>query len=328
MRVISVLSVMLAAFGAQGAAAADNVSPDKYPHRPVRWIVPYTPAGTTDILARIMSQWLTQHTGQQFVVDNRPGAGNNIGTELAVKAAPDGYTVFLVNPANAINATLYINLNFNFIRDIAPVAGIARVPNVMTVNPKVPANTVAEFIAYAKENPGKVNMASSGNGTSVHLSGELFMSLTGTRFVHVPYKGGGPAMIDLLAGNIHLIFATAASSISFIKAGKTRALAVSTAKRSALVPDLPTVAEAGLKGFEANNWNAFYVPTGTPRPVMNQLNKVLAETLYAPDIKEFLFKQGLDAAPGTPEELTKYMRSEYAKWGKVIKAAGLKGLEG
>src|SRR5688572_22963537 len=251
---ISIALACSAAMGMSHAEAAEK-SADKgangatsYPTRPVRWVVPYPPAGTTDILARIMSDWLTQRTGQQFVVDNRPGAGNNIGTELAIKSAPDGYTVFLVNPANAINATLYQKLPFNFLRDMDPVAGLVRVPNVMETPVSFPAKTVKEFIEHAKKNPNKVNMASSGSGTSVHLSGELFKSMAGIDMQHIPYKGAGPALIDLVAGQVHVLFDNLPSSIGHIKGGRLRALAVTTARPSPALPGVPAVADT-LPGY-------------------------------------------------------------------------------
>src|ERR1700733_5041802 len=216
---------------------------DDYPNHPVRWLVGYPPGGSTDICARLIGQYLSEHLGQQFLIENKPGAGNNLATEMAAKSAPDGYTVFLVNPANAINATLYNNLSFNFIQDMAPVAGFIRVPNVMEVNPSVPAKTVAEFIAYAKANPGKVNMASSGVGTSVHLSGALFMMMTGVNMVHVPYRGASPALVDMLADQVQVMFDNLPSSIAHIQAGRLRALAVTTTTRAKALPDVPTVAE-------------------------------------------------------------------------------------
>src|SRR5580700_5408276 len=249
-----------------GAARADD-----YPSRSVRWLVGYPPGGSTDICARLIGQYLSEHMGQQFVIENKPGAGNNLATEMATKADPDGYTVLLVNPANAINATLYKNLTFNFIRDMTPVAGIIRVPNVMEVNPNVPAKTVAEFISYAKANPGKVNMASAGVGTSTHLSGALFIMMTGTELVHVPYRGAAPAIADLLGGQVQVLFDNLPSSIGHIKGGRLRALAVTTAKRSATLPDVPTVAET-VPGFEASVFYGLAVPKGTPRAIIDKLN--------------------------------------------------------
>ena len=243
--------------GASSACALD------YPNRPVRWIVSYTPGGGTDITARIMAAWLSERLGQQFVIENKPGAGNNIGTEAAIHAAPDGYTLMLVNPANAINATLYPKLTFNFMRDMAPVGGIMRVPNVMEVTPSFPAKTVAEFIAYAKANPGKINWATSGNGTSVHLSGELFKIMTGVQLTHIPYKGSAPALTDLIAGTVDVIFDNMPPSLPHIKAGKLRALGVTTAQRSSVLPDVPTISET-VEGYEASAFFGLAVPKGTP----------------------------------------------------------------
>src|SRR5271170_3149594 len=231
------IAIACAALGAAGAARADS----DYPNHAVRWLVGYPPGGATDIVARLIGQYLSEHLGQQFAVENKPGAGNNLATETAVNSPPDGYTLLLVNPANGINATLYKNLSFNFIRDMAPVAGIMRVPNVMEVNPNVPAKTVAEFIDYAKANPGKVNMASSGVGTSVHLSGALFMMMTGTDLIHVPYRGAAPALTDMLGGQVQVMFDNLPSSIGHIQGGRLRALGVTTATRAKLLPDVPTV---------------------------------------------------------------------------------------
>jgi tripartite-type tricarboxylate transporter receptor subunit TctC len=325
---VSALVIVLACSGLQGlvgnVAAADKPASDNnYPNRPVRWIVPYTPAGTTDILARIMSQWLTQHTGQQFVVDNRPGAGNNIGTELAIKSAPDGYTLFLVNPANAINATLYTNLPFNFLRDMEPVAGLMRVPNVMEVPVSFPARSVAEFIAHARKNPGKVNMASSGAGTSVHLSGELFKSMTGIQMQHVPYKGSGPALIDLIGGQVDVLFDNLPSSIGHIKAGKLRALGVTTAKRSSALPDVPTVADA-VPGYEASAWFGMGAPKGTPAAIVQKLNREINAALADPAMKAKLAELGGEPIASTPADFWKLHTAETEKWAKVVRASGAK----
>ena len=246
MKRLTGLALVLCALIGLGAARAED-----YPTKPVHWIVGYPPAGTTDILARVVGAALTEELGQQFVIENRPGAGNNLGTEMVARAAPDGYTILLVNPANGINATLYKHLNFNFLRDIAPVAGITRVPNVMEVTANFPAKTVEEFIAYAKANPGKINMASSGNGTSVHMSGEMFMAMTGIKMAHVPYKGAGPALVDLIAGTTDVMFDNLPSSINFIRQGKLRALAVTTDTPSPFLPGMPTVG-ATVKGYEAS----------------------------------------------------------------------------
>jgi tripartite-type tricarboxylate transporter receptor subunit TctC len=318
----NVLTIALACCA--GLTAASSVyAAETYPTHPVRWIVPYTPAGTTDILARIMSQWLTQRTGQQFVVDNRPGGGNNIGTELAIKSPPDGYTVFLVNPANAINASLYTKLPFNFLRDMEPVAGLVRVPNVMEVPRAFPAKTVPEFIAYAKKNPGKVNMASSGSGTSVHLSGELFKAMTGIEMQHVPYKGAGPALIELIAGQVHVLFDNLPSSIGHIKSGELRALAVTTLKRSPALPDVPTVNDS-VPGYEASAWFGMSVPKGTPPAIIQKLNREINAALADPTMKARLAELGGDPIAGSPAEFWKLHAAETEKWAKVVKFAGAK----
>ncbi|MGH8641996.1 MAG: Bug family tripartite tricarboxylate transporter substrate binding protein [Burkholderiales bacterium] len=309
------LAAIAMVVAAMPAGAAD------FPTKPVRLVIGFAPGGGTDVTARALSIKLSGMLGQQVIVDNRPGHSGTIAADIVSKATPDGHTVLLGTIALVINPSLSKKMPFDTFKDLMPVTQAVDSTNILIVNPSVPAKSVKELIALAKSKP--LNAGSSGIGGTGHLAVELFNLQAGTKITHVPYKGGGPAMIDLLAGNIQLIFATAASSISHIKSGKTRALAVTTAKRSELVPDLPTVAEAGLKEFEANNWNAFLVPANTPRPTINRLNKELSTALLAPDIKDFLFKQGLDAAPGTPEALAKYMRSEYAKWAKVIKAAGI-----
>jgi tripartite-type tricarboxylate transporter receptor subunit TctC len=292
-----------------------------YPTKPIKWVVAYPPGGTTDILARIMGQALSERLGQQFVIDNRPGAGNNIGTEQVVNSAPDGYTILLVNPANGINATLYRKLPFNFLRDIAPVAGITRVPNVMEINPNFPAKTVAEFIAYGKANPGKINMASSGNGTSVHLSGELFMAMTGIKMTHVPYRGANPALTDLIAGTVDVLFDNLPSSIEFIRGGKLRALAVTTDKRNAALPDVPTVADT-VPGYEASAWFGIGAPKNTPPDVIAKLNKAVNDALADPKMQAKLADLGGIPMPGTPADFGKVMADETAKWEKVVKFAG------
>jgi tripartite-type tricarboxylate transporter receptor subunit TctC len=294
-----------------------------YPNRPIRWIVAYPPGGSTDVLARIMGDYLSRKMGQQFVIDNRPGAGNNVGTEAVVAAPPDGYTLLLVNPANAINATLYKNLPFNFIRDIAPVGGFVRVPNVMEINPDIPAKTVAEFIAYAKANPGKVNMASSGLGTSVHLSGELFRALTGVQMVHVPYRGAGPALTDLIAGQVHVLFDNLPSSVEHIRAGKLRALGVTTAERSPALPDVPTVGET-VQGYEASAWFGMGAPKGTPRPIIERLNREINAALKDPEMVKKLADLGGTVIPGTPEDFGKLVADETEKWSKVVEFSGAK----
>ena len=314
------LAMCMAAFT---CAPAGNVSAQDYPTRPVRWVVPYPAGGSTDILARIIGQYLSEHLGQQFVIENKPGAGNNLGTEAVVNAAPDGYTLLLVNPAHGINTTLYTKLSFNFIRDIAPVAGIMRVPNVMEVNLDVPAKTVAEFIAYAKANPTKINWASSGNGTSVHLSGELFKMMTGVQLTHVPYRGSAPALTDMISGQVQVMFDNMPSSMSHIQAGKLRALAVTTAKRSPALPDVPTVGET-VPGYEASAWFGMGAPKGTPRAIIEKLNKGVNAALVDPKVKARLAELGGDTLlPGTPEDFGKVIAEETDKWAKVVKAAGV-----
>ena len=308
------VAATLAAAGVAGAA--------EFPTKPVRLVIGFAPGGGTDTTARALSTKLTTSFGQQVIVDNRPGHSGTIAADIVSQATPDGHTVLLGTIALVINPILTKTMPFDTFKDLLPVTQAVDSTNILIVHPSVPAKSVKELIALAKAKP--LNGGSSGIGGTGHLAVELFNLQAGTKITHVPYKGGGPAMLDLLAGNIQLIFATAASSIGHIKAGKARPLAVTTAKRSSLVPELPTVAEAGVPGFEANNWNGFFVPAKTPRPIINRLNKELAAALSLPDIKEFLFRQGLDAAPGTPEQFAKYMKSEYAKWMKVIQAAGLK----
>lgn len=295
----------------------------QWPERPIRMLVGFAPGGGTDATARAIAPKLSASLGQQIIVDNRPGATGNIATDIVAKSSPDGYTILMGTiAALAINPSLYDKLPFDPIKDLAPVTRAVDSTNVLVVHPSVPAKSVKDLVALAKSKP--LNAGSSGVGGAGHLALELFNLQTGTKITHVPYKGGGPAMIDLLGGNINLIFATAASAVGHIKSGKIRALAVTTAKRAPLVPDLPTIAETGLKGFEANNWYGIVVPAKTPRAIINRLNKDVAAALTSPDVKDLLFKQGLDAAPDTPEEFGAYIKSELAKWAKVIKAAGLK----
>jgi tripartite-type tricarboxylate transporter receptor subunit TctC len=310
-----ILCAVLAAAGP--ARAAD------YPAGPVKWVVPYPPAGTTDVLARIVAQWLTEKMGQPFVVENKPGAGNNIGVDAVVNAPPDGYTMLLVNPANGINATLYKDLKFNFIRDIAPVAGLVRTPNVMEVTSSFPAKTVREFIDYCKANPGKINMASSGSGTSVHLSGELFKTMTGCDMTHVPYKGAGPALTDLIGGQVHVIFDNLPSSAGHIRSGRIRALAVTSAEREPSMPQLPTVAET-VPGYEATAWFGIGMPKGTPREIIDKMNAAVNRALADPKLRERLAELGGKPIPGTPEDFGKVIAGETAKWAKVVVASGAK----
>ncbi len=302
--------------------AADSAGALDYPNRQPRIIVGYPPGGATDIVARLVANWLSPRLGQTVIVENRPGAGNNIGTEAVIKSPPDGYTLLLVNTANVINTSLYKKLNFVFHRDIDPVAGFVRVPNVMEVNPLVPAKTVAEFIAYAKANPGKVNMASSGNGTAIHLSGELFMMMTGVKMAHIPYKGSAPALTDMIGGQVQVIFDNLPASIAHIKAGKLRALAVTTAARSAELPDVPTVGDT-VKGYEASAFFGFGVPHGTPKEVVELLNKEISLALKDPAMLARLKEIGCIPTPGSVADFGKVIQDETAKWQKVVRAANL-----
>jgi tripartite-type tricarboxylate transporter receptor subunit TctC len=305
-----------------GLAAAPAASALDYPTHPVRIIVSYPAGGSTDITARLIGSWLSERLGQQFIIENRPGGGNNIGTEAAIRSAPDGYTLLLVNPANAINTSLYKKLSFNFINDIAPVAGIARVPNVMEVHPSVPVKTVAEFIAYAKERPGKINMASSGNGTSIHLSGELFMFMTGVKMLHVPYRGSAPALKDMLSGQVQVMFDNLPSSIGHIKAGKLRPLAVTTATRAPALPDVPTVGDT-IKGYEASAWFGLVAPKGTPAEIVDKLNKEVNAALQDPKMKERFAALGGALISGSPADFGKVIADETEKWAKVVKFANI-----
>src|SRR5689334_10550672 len=298
----------------RSAAAAD------YPTRPIRFLVGYPPGGATDIIARLIGQRLSEKLGQQFVVENKPGAGNNIATEAAVNAEPDGYTVLLVNPANFINTSLYANLKFNFVTDVAPVACFNRVPNVMTVNKDVPAESVAEFIAYARANPGKINMASSGNGTSVHLSGEMFMAMTGVKMQHVPYRGAAPAITDLLGGQVQVIFDNMPSIIQHIRGGSVRALAVTSTTRSSLLPDVPPLADT-VPGYEATALFGMGAPKNTPKEIITKLNKEINEVLAEPGIKSKLTDLGGEPLIGTPEAFGAMIAAETDKWKKVIEEA-------
>jgi tripartite-type tricarboxylate transporter receptor subunit TctC len=312
---------------AAGAAALPALAhvpvAQTYPSRPVRMIVPFAPGGTSDILARLMGQWLSERLGQPFVIENRPGANSNIGTEAVVRAPSDGYTLLLVTAAAAINATFYEKLSFNFIRDITAVAGIVRVPSVMVVNPSVPATTVPEFIAYAKSKPGKTTMASAGKGAPSHLAGELFKTMAGVDMVHVPYRGGGPAVTDLIAGQVQVVFPTIVESIEYIRASRLRALAVTTATRSDALPDIPTVGEF-LPGYEASGWFGIGAPKSTSSEVVDQLNKQINEGLADPKMKARLADLGGTVLPGSPADFGKHIAEETEKWAKVIRSANIK----
>src|SRR5262245_56689840 len=310
-----------------GAAALPAVSrvvrAQAYPSRPVRVVVGFPPGGPSDLLARLIGQWLSERLGQPFIIENRPGATGNIATEAVVRAPADGHTLLLVVPANAVSVTLYYNLNFNFIRDTTPVAGIARGAFVMVINPSVPAQTVPEFIAYAKANPGKINFASPGNGSTIQLCGELFKMMTGVNMVHVPYRGNAPALTDLIAGEVQVMFADAPSSIEHVKAGTLRALAVTTAKRSEILPGVPTVSEF-LPGFEASNWFGVAAPKNTPPEIIDKLNKEINVALGEPDIKARLADLGAASLTGSPADFGRFIAAEAEKWSKVIRAANIK----
>jgi tripartite-type tricarboxylate transporter receptor subunit TctC len=294
-----------------------------YPTRPVRIIVGFAAGGPADIVARLIAQWLSEQLGQPIVVENRTGAGGNIGTELVVRAPPDGYTLLMALSVNAINAAIYDNLSFNFIRDTAPVASIASIPLVMDVNSSVPAKTVPEFIAYAKANPGKINMASAGNGTPHHVAGELFKMMAGVDMVHVPYRGEALALSDLISGQVQLLFGTMLASLGYIRAGKLRALAVTTATRSDALPDVPTVGEF-LPGFEARGWYGIVVTKATPTQIVEKLNKEINAALADPNMKKRLTDLGCAVFSGSPADFGKFIADETEKWGKVVRAANIK----
>ena len=312
----------LAAGSAAFAAGSRMAWAQSYPSRPVRIIVGYAPGGTTDVCARLIGQWLSERLGQPFIIDNLPGAGSNVATAAAVRAPADGYTLLLASISNAINATLYDKLNFNFIRDIAPVAGIIRVPNVMEVNPAVPARTVSEFIAYAKANPGKVNFASGGAGSSTHVSGELFKLMTGVNMMHIPYRGTAPAVTDLIAGQVQVMFDNLPGSIEYVRAGMTRALAVTTTARSEALPDLPTVADS-VPGYEVSAWFGLAAPKNTPGEIIDRLNEEINAAFANAKMKGRLTGLGAMALAGSPADFGKLISDETEKWGKVVRAANI-----
>src|SRR5262245_43991572 len=312
---------------AAGAAALPAVSriawAQPYPTRPVRLIAPVAPAGASDITARLMGQWLSERLGQSFVIENRPGGGNNIGTEAVVRAPADGYTLLMAATPNAVNATLYDKLSFNFLRDIAPVASVIRAPYLIAVNPTVAAKTIPELIAYAKANPGKLSMGSTGTGSGAHMAGELFKMMAGVDMVHVPYRGGGAGLTDLLGGQVQVMFVTTVSSIGYIKADKLRALAVTTATRLETLPDLPTVAEF-VPGYEASVWYGIGAPKNTPAEIVAKLNTEVNAALADPKLKARLADVGGTVLAGSSGDFGKLITDETEKWGKVIRAAGIK----
>jgi tripartite-type tricarboxylate transporter receptor subunit TctC len=310
-----------------GTAALPTVSrkawSQTYPLRPVHLIIGYPAGGANDIIGRLIGQWLSERLGQQFIIENRAGAAGNIGTEAVVRSSADGYTLLLAGSFNAINATLYDKLNFNFIRDIAPVAGILRSTFVMLVNPAFPAQTVPEFIAYAKANPGKINMASAGSGNLTHVAGELFKAMAGVNMLHVPYRGGAPALTDLLGGQVQVYFSTISESIEYIRAGRLHALAVATATRSQALPDIPTLGEF-VPGYEASGWQGIGAPKNTPIDIIDKLNKDVNACLADPKLKARLADLGSTPLAGSPADFGKFIADETEKWAKVIKFAGIK----
>jgi len=311
-----------------GAVVAAPVFPqlasaDDYPTRPVHIIAGFAAGGGVDVTARLIGQWLSERLGQSFVIENRPGAGGNIGTEAVVKAAPDGYTLLLATVPNAVNASLYEKLSFNFIRDVAPVAGIIRVPMVMLINPSVPAATLAEFILYAKANPDKVNMASAGNGSAPHIAGELFKMMAGVNLVHVPYRGQAPALTDLLGGQVQVLFAAAPGTSDYVTTGKLRALAVTTASRAEMFPAVPTVADV-VPGYEASQWYGIAAPANTPSEIVDKLNREINVAIAEPAMKAKLAMIGGEPLPGSPAAFGRLIAEETEKWAKVVRAAGIK----
>ena len=296
---------------------------DTYPSRPVHLIIGYPPGGSADMTARLFGQWLSDRLGQQFVVESRTGAGTNIATQTIIRAAPDGYTLLLAAPANATNPALFAKLNFDFIRDTTPIAGLIRFPDVVDVNLSLPIHSIPELIAYAKANPGKLNFASSGVGSTLHVAGELFKMMTGADIVHVPYRGGGPALIDLMSGRVQLMFDNLPTSLQFIKAGKLRPLAVTSAERAAVLPDLPVVGDF-VPGYEASAWYGLAAPKGTPGEIVDRLNREVNAILTQPDVKTQLADLGASLLPGSAGDFGKLIADETEKWGKVIKFAGIK----
>ena len=322
-RLIRYTAGFIAVCAASLCAAPLAFAQADYPSKPVRLVVPFPPGGTTDILARAVAQKLTEQWHQQVIVDNRPGAGGNIGADLVAKSAPDGYTLLMGTiGTQAINPSLYARMPYDAQKDFAPVILVAAVPNVLEVNPSLPVHTVQELIAYAKAHPGKLNFASSGNGTSIHLSGELFKSMTGVQMTHVPYKGSAPALADLAGGQVQLMFDNLPSSLGLIKGGKLRALAVTSTARSPALPDVPTIAESGLPGYEATAWFGVLAPAKTPPAIVDKLNAAIGAWLASPEAKEKLASQGAAAAGGTPADFARYIASETTKWAKVVKTSG------
>jgi tripartite-type tricarboxylate transporter receptor subunit TctC len=308
-----------------GLALAGSAKAQDYPSKPIRLVVPFAAGGATDVLARLVGERLTASLGQQVVVDNRPGAGGNIGSDLVARAEPDGYTILMgAVGTHAINPSLYPKMPYDPVKDFAPVTLVASVPNVLVVNPEVPANSVQELIDLAKAKPGELNFASSGNGTSIHLSGELFKAMTGTDIVHVPYKGSGPAVTDLLGGQVQMMFDNMPSSLPHVKAGKLRALGVTSAKRSPALPEVPTIAEAGVPGYDATSWFGILAPAGTPEPVVMRLQGAIVQALGEPEMRQRMADLGAEPVGDTPAEFGQFIAAELAKWAKVVNDAGVK----
>ena len=320
MRTILISGLLVSAV----AVVAQPAWAQQYPVRPIRLIVPFPPGGGTDTMARVVAPKLSEYLGQQVVPENRGGAGANIGAELAAKSPPDGYTVMLATITNAIGATLYTRLNYDLARDFAPITQLATTPHILVVHPSVPVKSVKEFTAFTRARPGELTYSSSGSGSSAHLAGELFSSLTGTKMVHVPYKGGGPSMIALVGGEVSLCFATMPSAVGYVRAGRLRGIAVTTEKRSPSMPDLPTIAETGIKGYEAGSWYGLSAPAGTSKDIIARLHAETVKVMALPDVKERLFNAGFEVVTSNPEQFAAFTRSEIQKWGKLVRATGLK----
>jgi len=320
MRTILISGLLVSAV----AVVAQPVAAQQYPIRPIRLIVPFPPGGGTDTMARVVAPKLSEYLGQQVVPENRGGAGANIGAELAAKSPPDGYTVMLATITNAIGATLYTRLNYDLARDFAPITQLATTPHILVVHPSVPVKSVKEFTAFTRARPGELTYSSSGSGSSAHLAGELYSSLTGTKMVHVPYKGGGPSMIALVGGEVSLCFATMPSAVGYVRAGRLRGIAVTTEKRSPSMPDLPTIAETGIKGYEAGSWYGLSAPAGTSKDIIARLHAETVKVMALPDVKERLFNAGFEVVISNPEQFAAFTRSEIQKWGKLVRATGLK----
>ncbi|MDQ3025515.1 MAG: tripartite tricarboxylate transporter substrate binding protein [Pseudomonadota bacterium] len=307
------------------AAAATLATAQPYPTKPIKFIVPFPPAGSTDLSARAVAGKLGERIGQPVIIENRPGAGGNIGTDVVAKSAPDGYTLIVGTVGtHGINPSLYSKMPYDHVKDFAPVILLSKTPNVLVVNPSLPVNSVADVIRLAKSKPNELTFASSGSGTSIHLSGELFKTMAGVQMTHIPYKGSGPMLIDLISGQVNMAFDNLSASMQHIKAGKLKALATTGTQRPPNLPDLPTIAEAGLAGYDSTSWNAIFAPAGTPREVVDRLNREIRAILESPETRKFFTEQGAEAGGGTPAELAEFVRAETAKWQKVVKDSGAK----